>query len=162
MSSPWKLLSTVLCAGLPALAMMPAALAQPYGPADYAPPGYGPPGYGPPPRYGHPGYGPVYSAQSRENPAQAQAASVTISEPQDGAQLNGGEQVALKYKVVPGPQGDHVHVYVDRREVAILRELEGRYALGPLTPGRHELAIKVVNRAHVPIGVESSIAVEVQ
>lgn len=157
MSSLRKLLSTVLCAGLPALAVMPAALAQPYGP-----PGYAPPGYGPPPGYGHPGNGPVYAAQSAENPAREQAASVTISEPQDGAQLNGGEKVKLKYRVIPGPRGDHVHVYVDGGEVAILRELEGSYAVGPLTPGRHELAIKVVNRAHVPIGGESSIAVEVK
>jgi len=104
MSSPRKLLSTVLCAGLPALAMMPAALAQPY-----VPPGYGPPGYGPPPA-GHPGYGPVYAAQSEENPAQTQAASVTISEPKDGAQLTAGGPVTLKYKAIPGPQGDHVHV----------------------------------------------------
>jgi hypothetical protein len=162
MSSPRKLLSTVLCAGLPALAVMPVALAQPYGPPAYAPPGYGPPGYGPPPAYGHPGYGPVYAAQSGENPAQTQAASVTISEPKDGGQLTAGGPVTLKYKAIPGPQGDHVHVYVDGREVAILRELEGSYAVGPLTPGRHELAIKVVNRAHVPIGVESSIAVEVK
>jgi len=157
MSSPRKLLSTVLCAGLPALAVMPAALAQPYGP-----PGYAPPGYGPPPGYGHPGNGPVYAAQSAENPAREHAASVTISEPQDGAQLNGGEKVKLKYRVIAGPQGDHVHVYVDGEEVSILRELEGSYAIGPVNPGRHELAIKVVNRAHVPIGVESSIAVEVK
>jgi hypothetical protein len=38
----------------------------------------GPPGYGPP-GYGRPGYGPDYTAQSEENPAQLQAASVTIS-----------------------------------------------------------------------------------
>jgi hypothetical protein len=91
-----------------------------------------------------------------------QAASVTIYEPQDGAQLTAGEPVTLTFKVVPGPQGDHVHVYVDGREVAILRKLEGSYAVGPLTPGHHALAIKVVNRAHVPIGVESSIAVDVK
>ncbi|MEA3278462.1 MAG: hypothetical protein U9Q81_24830 [Pseudomonadota bacterium] len=162
MSSLRKLLSTVLCAGLPALAMMPAASAQPYGPPGYAPPVYGPYGYGVPPGYGRAGYAHVYAAQSRANPAREQAVSVTISEPQDGAQLNGGEQVTLGYKVVPGPQGDHVHVYVDGEEVSILRELEGSYAIGPVTPGRHELAIKVVNRAHVPIGVESSIAVEVK
>jgi hypothetical protein len=162
MSGLRKLLSTVLCAGLPALAAMPAAFAQPYGPPGYAPPGYGPPGYGAPPGYGRAGYGPVSAAQSGENPAQAQAASVIISEPKDGAQLNGGEQVTLKYKVVPGPQGDHVHVYVDGEEVAILRELEGSYAVGPLTPGRHKVGIKVVNRAHVPIGVASSVAIYVK
>lgn len=162
MSSLRKLLSTVLCASLPALAVMPAASAQPYVPPGYAPPGYGPPGYGAPPGYGRAGYAHVYAAQSGENPAWEQAASVTISEPKDGAQLTAGGPVTLKYKVIPGPRGDHVHVYVDGEEVAILRELEGSYAVGSLTPGRHELAIKVVNRAHVPIGVESSIAVEVK
>jgi hypothetical protein len=94
--------------------------------------------------------------------AQTQTGSVTISSPEDGARLKAGQPITLSYRVLPGPQGDHVHVYVDGDEVAILRELEGNFVLDPLPLGRHELAIKVVNRGHVPIGVESAIHVEVR
>jgi hypothetical protein len=94
--------------------------------------------------------------------AQTQAPSVIIQAPQDGAALAAGEPVELQYKVVPGPRGDHIHVYVDGAEVAILRELEGTYTVAPQGPGPHELAIKVVNRAHVPIGVESAVTVDMQ
>jgi hypothetical protein len=140
MNTRKQVLSMILCSALPVLAAVPAAQAQ---------------------SYGQPGYGPRYAADQAEKPARAEAPSVTIHAPQDGAELATGEPVTLKYKVVPGPRGDHVHVYVNGGEVAILRELDGSYVVGPLGPGRHELAIKVVNRAHVPIGVESSVTVDV-
>jgi len=92
----------------------------------------------------------------------AKTASVTITSPSDGAKFKADEPIILSYEVVPGPRGDHVHVYVDGEEVAILRELEGNFVLDPLPRGRHELAIKVVNRGHVPIGVESTISVTVE
>ena len=136
MNTRKQVLSIILCSVLPILAAVPAAQAQPYGQ-------------------------PRNTAGQAENPARAEAPLVTIHAPQDGAELAAGEPVTLKYKVIPGPRGDHVHVYVNGGEIAILRELEGSYVVGPLDPGRHEVAIKVVNRAHVPIGVESSVTVDV-
>ena len=92
--------------------------------------------------------------------AYAQEASVTILSPMEGAQLMGGEGPhMLDYKVEPGPNGDHVHVYVDDAEVGILRELSGSYPLKGLTPGAHAICIKVVNKAHTPIGVEKCVNV---
>lgn len=38
----------------------------------------------------------------------------------------------------------------------------GTYRLAPQQPERHEVAVKVVNRAHAPIGVGSSVAVDIQ
>lgn len=118
-------------------------------------------GYRPPP-YPAPAYPGRYQQAPRKASAAETQASVDILAPQDGAVVSRSEPLALEYDVEPGPKGDHVHVYVDGREVAILRQLEGRYEVGRLRPGRHELAIKVVNRAHVPIGVESSVQVTVQ
>ena len=140
----------------------------PYGPGPYPPlpPGYGPPGYYPAPPYGRsaPSRGADQSQSKRGTGGQgggdAQAeASVRIHAPEDGARLPAGEPVFLDYSVNPGPRGDHIHLYVDGEEVAIVQQLEGRYSVGELRPGRHELAIKVVNKSHAPIGVESSVAV---
>ncbi len=94
--------------------------------------------------------------------ALAAEAKVTISSPKDGATLDVMEQNKLTYAVVPGPRGDHVHVYVDGKEVDILRALKGTYTLPTLEPGKHELCVKVVNRAHVPIGVQDCVHVRVQ
>jgi hypothetical protein len=157
--------AVALILGLPAL---PPAQAQPYGyPSPYGPPPsqaqpYGYPGpYGPPP-YQAPVY-PMGSQTSRQQaPTTEEQASVKIFAPKNEGVVSHTESLALDYAVEPGPKGDHVHIYVDGREVAIVRQLKGRYDVGRLAPGRHELAIKVVNQAHVPIDVESSVNVTVR
>ena len=110
-----------------------------------------------------PGYASPAAADNSHNVpervAQAEA-SVTIRAPADGAVIQSGAPVELDYAVIPGPRGDHVHVYMDGEEVAILRQLDGRHRLDPLAPGRHEVTIKVVNRAHVPIGVQGAVFIE--
>ena len=78
-------------------------------------------------------------------------ASVTISSPADGAKVS--------YEVVPGPKGDHVHLYVDGGEASILRQLKGTTSVDTLTAGPHTLCIKIVDKAHTPIGVEKCIKV---
>ncbi len=87
--------------------------------------------------------------------------SVTITAPADGATLDAMEQNKISYDVVPGPKGDHTHLYVDGKEVAILRELKGSRTLESLAPGKHAICIKVVNKAHTPIGVEKCVNVSV-
>jgi hypothetical protein len=94
--------------------------------------------------------------------AGATEGSVTIHSPADGASLDVMEQNKVEYEVEPGPRGDHVHFYVDDEEVAILRQLKGSYTLESLTPGQHDLCIKVVNKNHTPIGVEECIKVMLQ
>jgi len=92
----------------------------------------------------------------------AGAPYVRITEPADRARLDAMAQNRLVYKVEPGPRGDHVHVYVDDKEVGILRQLEGSYTLETLAPGRHTLCIKVVNKAHTPIGVQDCVTANVE
>ena len=87
--------------------------------------------------------------------------SVTIRSPADGATLDAMEQAQIVYDVVPGPRGDHTHLYIDGKEVAILRQLKGSRTLESMAPGPHEICIKVVNKAHTPIGVQQCIHVTV-
>ena len=91
----------------------------------------------------------------------AETASVKITSPADAAKLDAMAQNKVVYEVVPGPRGDHTHLYVDNKEVAVLRELKGSYALATLSPGRHDICIKVVNKGHTPIGVEQCVKVTV-
>ena len=91
----------------------------------------------------------------------AENASVKITSPVDGAKLDAMIQNKVVYEVMPGPKGDHVHLYVDNKEAAILRQLKGSYALETLSPGKHDICVKVVNKGHTPIGVEQCIKVTV-
>lgn len=86
---------------------------------------------------------------------------VQITSPKQGATLDAMEQNKLVYEVDPGPRGDHVHVYVDDKEVGILRKLKGNYVLETLSPGKRNICVKVVNKAHVPVGIEQCVQVTV-
>ena len=89
-------------------------------------------------------------------------ASVKITSPADGAQLDAMAQNKIVYEAIPGPRGDHVHLYVDNKEAAILRQLKGSHTLETLTPGKHDICVKVVDKGHTPIGVERCIKVMVK
>lgn len=87
---------------------------------------------------------------------------VTITTPAAGTTLDALDEIRLVYDVDPGPRGDHVHVYVDSKEVGILRQLKGSYLLETPPTGRRTICIKVVNKAHVPIGIEQCVQVTVR
>lgn len=88
--------------------------------------------------------------------------AVLITSPEDGAILDSMDEIRLAYQVNPGPRGDHAHLYVDDKEVAILRESNGSYLLETLSSGNRSLCVKVVNKAHVPIGIGQCIKVTVK
>jgi hypothetical protein len=88
--------------------------------------------------------------------------SVLITSPADGAILDSIDEIRLAYQVDHGPRGDHAHLYVDDKEVAILREAKGSYLLETLSSGNRSLCVKVVNKAHVPIGIGQCIQVTVK
>jgi len=87
---------------------------------------------------------------------------VLITAPADGATLDPLDENRLVYEVNPGPRGDHAHLYVDNKEVAILRKLKGSHLLETLSSGKRSLCVKVVNKAHVPIGIGQCIQVTVK
>lgn len=95
-------------------------------------------------------------------PVWADEAYARIKFPPDGAKLDAMAQNRIDYEVNPGPRGDHIHLYVDNHETAILRKLAGSHVLDAMAPGPHTLCIKVVNKAHVPIGVEQCVKVTVE
>ena len=94
--------------------------------------------------------------------ATAAETKIEISSPADGAKLDAMEQNKLDYSVTLGSGADHIHVYVDGKEAALLRQTKGSYTMETLSPGNHEICIKIVNKNHTPIGVERCIKVGVE
>ena len=104
----------------------------------------------------------------------AEEASVKIFSPVEGAILNAKVDNVVSYEIVPGPKGDHAHLYLDGKEIAILRKLKGSYTFvyqtgdqesynqDTLTPGERNICVKVVNKNHTPIGVEKCVKVMVK
>ena len=92
----------------------------------------------------------------------ADDASITISSPADGAKLSRTAQTKINYEVMPGPKGDHSHLYVDDKEAAVLRQLKGSHTLEALAPGKHDICIRIVTRGHAPIGVQQCIKVSAE
>jgi len=82
-------------------------------------------------------------------------ASISISSPVDGAKISSKSKIDVSYEVVPGQNGDHVHLYVDDKEAVVLRKLKGNYTIESLEPGKHAICIKIVNKGHAPIGVQA-------
>lgn len=92
--------------------------------------------------------------------AQAEIGAVQITSPVEGAKVKSNP--SLDYNVVPGPKGDHVHMYADGKEVDVIKKLKGEYTFQKLKIGKRELCIKVVDKGHTPIGVEKCIHVIVE
>jgi hypothetical protein len=82
-------------------------------------------------------------------------ASISISTPLDGAKISRKSKVEVSYEVVPGQNGDHVHLYVDEKEAVVLRKLKGNHTIESLDPGKHAICIKIVNKGHTPIGAQA-------
>lgn len=100
----------------------------------------------------------LFAASSSQAFAQG---SVRILSPANGATLDALDENRLTYEAELGPRGDHVHVYIDNKEVGILRKLKGSYLLESMAAGKHSLCVKVVNKAHVPIGIGQCVDVTV-
>lgn len=94
--------------------------------------------------------------------ALAQTGSVKIVAPTDGATLDASKPVEVSYEVVQGPKVDHIHLYVDGKQSAILREAMGTHTIKSLPAGSHELCIKAVTKSHVPTGIEQCNKVTVK
>ncbi len=90
--------------------------------------------------------------------ALAADAKVTITSPANGATVKAAEKMKLTYEAVPGPDGDHLHLYVDGKRVDVIRELKGTTEVA-LSPGSHHVCMQVNTKGHSPVGSETCIDV---
>jgi Penicillin-Binding Protein C-terminus Family len=76
----------------------------------------------------------------------AEGASVKIVSPKKGEVIK-GDQVPLRFKLVKGRQGSHVHAYVDGELMGMFQSEKG--TLTGVKPGTHTLELRVVAKDHV-------------
>ena len=89
----------------------------------------------------------------------AAESKVTISSPANGTMVSKNTSVELSYEAVPGPEGDHLHLYLDGKRVDVLHPMKGKADVGMLDPGKHQICLTVNTRGHVPTGAEACIDV---
>ncbi|HEV7509496.1 MAG TPA: hypothetical protein VGS07_31775 [Thermoanaerobaculia bacterium] len=88
-------------------------------------------------------------------------ASIQILKPADHADLDSDEAYPLDYQVVLGSGDDHFHVWVDADRSPGIHDLKGTYMLPKMTPGKHVITLKLVDKGHVPTGPQKPITVNV-
>jgi hypothetical protein len=89
-------------------------------------------------------------------------ASITIVSPKDGATLSAMGENKMDYEIKLGAGDDHFHVWVDGERGGPVRDLKGSYTLPKMTPGKHAIIVKIVDKAHVPTDPEKSVFVKVE
>ena len=75
----------------------------------------------------------------------AEGASIEIVSPKAG-QVFVGDQVELRFKLIKGKRGHHVHAYVDGELMGMFESQRG--TLNGIKPGRHTLELRVVAEDH--------------
>ena len=84
---------------------------------------------------------------------------VTISSPENGTAFSQHDDVVLKYEAIPGPDGDHLHLYLDGKRVDVIHQLKGSAKVGMLEIGKHHICLEVNTKGHVPTGAQACVDV---
>jgi hypothetical protein len=86
---------------------------------------------------------------------------VEILSPKPEEILSPEEDVKITYQIARGLQdnGDHVHVYLDGENAGTAKK--SPRSLGKLSPGKHTVVLKVSNREHETLNIETSVQFEV-
>jgi hypothetical protein len=84
---------------------------------------------------------------------------ITISAPANGATVGQNDDVEIIYEAVLGPNGDHLHLYLDNKRIDVLHQLKGKADVGLIPTGKHKICLAENTSSHVPTGVETCIDV---
>lgn len=77
--------------------------------------------------------------------APAEGSSVEILSPKDGEVFQ-GDQVPVRFRIIKGRQGNHIHAYVDGDLMGMFETETG--TLTGIAPGRHRLDVRMVAKDH--------------
>lgn len=94
--------------------------------------------------------------------AQAIEKMVTISAPKEGAKLSAHKKIKVAFKAQPGPNADHLHLYVDDQESIMIHKLKGSHMIGPLAVGKHGVCVRLVNKEHVETDIQDCVMFRVE
>src|ERR1035438_6924221 len=96
---------------------------------------------------------PVLAADS------AAAGSITITSPVNNAVLQSAAGNKLEFNVHLGPDGNHVHVYIDDQKPIVFRDVSHcpcSIDLPKLSSGKHTIVVKEATSSHALTGVQGS------
>ena len=88
--------------------------------------------------------------------------SVSISSPKNGSTVMAGTMLKLVYNVKLGPEGNHLHVYVDDEKPIVVRNVSNcpcSIELPGLSAGMHTIVIDQARADHSLTGVKTSIII---
>jgi hypothetical protein len=95
----------------------------------------------------------------------ADAGSITITSPANGAMLPSDTGNKLEFNVHLGPNGNHVHIYVDDQNPIVFRDVSHcpcSIDLPVLSPGKHTIVVKEATSSHAMTGVQASVTATVK
>ena len=95
----------------------------------------------------------------------ADSGSITITSPANGAVLPSGSGNKLAFNVHLGPNGNHVHIYVDDQNPIVFRDASHcpcSIDLPKLSSGKHTIVVKEATSGHAMTGVEASVTATVK
>jgi len=87
----------------------------------------------------------------------AKAGSITISTPADGATVASSDNVEITYEASFSPDGDHLHLYLDKKRLDVLRQPKGKADVGMIPVGEHRICLVENTKGHVPTDSEACI-----
>jgi hypothetical protein len=94
--------------------------------------------------------------------AYAADGKIMISSPANGAMVATKGMVPVVYDAMLGPNGDHLHLYVDGKRVDVLRQLKGSAELDALPAGKHHVCLTENTKSHAPTGLETCVDITAQ
>ncbi len=103
----------------------------------------------------------IKSALAAEEPM----GSVSIISPKKDAVLKSDAANKLEFDVKLGPNGNHVHIYVDNGSPIVDRDIgycPCTIDLPKLSPGKHTIAVKEATAAHALTGAQATVTVTVK
>ena len=101
------------------------------------------------------------SASSEQGETSDGTSKIIITAPKEGEVLPSGTDIQVDYQFIPGSKdnGNHVHVFLDGENEGTTRR--SPRVLGKLAPGKHMVLLKISNKEHDWINVETSVHFEV-
>ncbi|MGA8146116.1 MAG: hypothetical protein WB870_00895 [Gallionellaceae bacterium] len=84
---------------------------------------------------------------------------ITISAPANDATVTPNDDVEITYEAVLGPNGNHLHLYLDDKRIDVLHQLKGKADVGMIPAGSHKICLTENTASHAPTGVETCINV---
>ncbi len=93
------------------------------------------------------------------------AGSITITSPANNAVLQSATGNKLEFNVHLGPNGNHVHVYVDDQSPIVFRDVAHcpcSIDLPKLSSGKHTIVVKEATSGHAMTGVQGAVTATVK